>query len=128
EAADAPSAMDAGLELLGTTAREQIARDHLASPVFSGSLSTVIGGDRRVFTVTDFSGPEGSAGLAADISEIEAMQAERQRLERGHAETLDRLNTAVVIFDANQDLRFFNQAFQKLWDLDIAFLDSRPDN
>ena len=28
----------------------------------------------------------------------------------------------------SEKLRFFNQAFQKLWDLDIGFLDSAPDN
>ncbi|TWH36287.1 MULTISPECIES: PAS domain-containing sensor histidine kinase [unclassified Aminobacter] len=128
EAADPLAAASEGVELFGTGAREQIARDHLSSPVFSGSLSTVIGGDRRVFSVTDFSGREGSAGFALDISEAEAARTEHQRTLRGHAETLDRLNTAVAIFDANQDLRFYNQAFQKLWELDISFLNSKPDN
>jgi signal transduction histidine kinase len=128
EAADAATAAAENLELLGTAAREQIARDHLSSPIFAGSLSTVIGGDRRVFNITDYAGRDGSAGYARDISDVEAMRADQQRTLRGHAETLDRLNTAVAIFDANQDLRFYNQAFQKLWGLDISFLDSRPDN
>ncbi|MEP4419911.1 MAG: ATP-binding protein, partial [Nitratireductor sp.] len=45
-----------------------------------------------------------------------------------HAETLDQLSTAVAIYDADQKLRFYNQAFQKLWELDNAFLEARPDN
>ncbi|TIX03021.1 MAG: alkaline phosphatase, partial [Mesorhizobium sp.] len=47
---------------------------------------------------------------------------------RSHADTLDQLNTAVAFFDANEKLRFFNQAFQKLWNLDSGFLHSAPDN
>ena len=47
---------------------------------------------------------------------------------RSHAETLDQLTTAVAIFDAKEKLRFFNQAFQKLWDLEAGFLESAPDN
>ena len=56
------------------------------------------------------------------------MREEQQRTIQSHADTLDRLTTAVAIFDPNQKLRFFNQAFQKLWDLDHGFLDSAPDN
>ncbi len=47
---------------------------------------------------------------------------------RSHADTLDQLTTAVAIFDSSEKLRFFNQAFQKLWDLDHGFLASAPDN
>jgi hypothetical protein len=47
---------------------------------------------------------------------------------RSHADTLDQLTTAVAIFDAKEKLRFFNQAFQKLWDLEPSFLASAPDN
>jgi signal transduction histidine kinase len=47
---------------------------------------------------------------------------------RGHSDTLDQLTTAVAIFDAGEKLRFYNQAFQKLWSLDASFLNSAPDN
>ena len=36
--------------------------------------------------------------------------------------------TAVAIYDEHEKLRFFNQAFQKLWELDHNFLASGPDN
>jgi signal transduction histidine kinase len=68
------------------------------------------------------------AGLAADRSEIEAVRAEYEHTLRSHSDTLDQLTTAVAIFDAQEKLRFFNQAFQKLWGLDAAFLNSAPDN
>lgn len=128
EAQGPEAAVREGREFLGTQAREGISRHHAARPVFAETVSTVIAGDRRLFGVTDFASAEGTAGLAVDMSEIEAIRAEQERTLRNHAETLDQLNTAVAIFDAEEKLRFFNQAFQKLWDLDTAFLGSAPDN
>ncbi|MBX3581749.1 MAG: PAS-domain containing protein [Rhizobiaceae bacterium] len=128
EAADRETAIRESRELLGTQAREAIEKQHQTNPVFTQSLSTVVAGDRHVFAVTDFSGAEGSAGIAVDKSEIDTIRAEYERTVRSHADTLDRLTTAVAIFDADQKLRFFNQAFQKLWELDLAFLTSAPDN
>lgn len=128
EARDADAAIREGKELLGTQAREAIDRQHASNPVFEQSLSTVISGDRRVLAVTDFAGPEGSAGIAVDKSEVDAIRAEYERTVRSHADTLDRLTTAVAIFDEQEKLRFFNQAFHKLWELDHGFLASAPDN
>lgn len=127
--ADAPSlALRDGKEFLGTQARDAITREHQSSPVFEQTLSTVIKGDRKMFAVTDFAGPEGSAGIAADVSDVEAIREEHERTVRSHADTLDQLNTAVAIFDAGQKLRFFNQAFEKLWGLEHKFLVSAPEN
>ena len=128
EASSPEAAISEGREFLGTPAREAIARQHLATPVFEQKLSTVIGGDRKVFTVTNYAGGEGSAGIASDMSAIEVIREEYERTVRSHADTLDQLTTAVAIFDSGQKLRFFNQAFQKLWDLDGGFLASAPDN
>ncbi len=114
EAPDAETAIRDGKEFLGGQAREAIADRHKSRPVFEQTLSTVIEGDRRMFAVVDFADEEGSAGLACDISAVEAVREEYERTMRGHADTLDQLNTAVAIFDAEEKLRFFNQAFQKL--------------
>jgi signal transduction histidine kinase len=127
--ADGPeSVLRDGKEFLGTIAREAIASHHRERPVFDQSMSTVIAGDRRVFAVTDVAGASGSAGIAADMSGIETIREEYERTVRSHADTLDQLTTAVAIFDPHEKLRFFNQAFAKLWDLDQQFLDSAPDN
>lgn len=128
EASSQEAAINGGKEFLGTPARESIAQHHLASPVFEQTLPTVIGGDRRMFAVTDFASRNGSAGIAVDLSDAEAIREEYERTLRSHADTLDQLTTAVATFDPHEKLRFFNQAFQKLWDLDQGFLDSGPDN
>jgi signal transduction histidine kinase len=128
EAQSPEHAVREGREFLGTPARQGIAQHHLARPIFAQTLSTVIGGDRRQFGVTDYAGAAGSAGIAIDLSQVEALRAEHERMVRNHAETLDQLTTAVAMFGADQKLRFFNQAFQKLWGFDPAFLNSAPDN
>ncbi|MEC9243739.1 MAG: ATP-binding protein [Pseudomonadota bacterium] len=117
------------LEFLPMSAREEITNRHReANEVFRQSLSAVVRGERRVFAVTDYAGMHGSAGIAADVSEVESIRREYQSTVQSHSDTLDQLTTAVAIFDENQKLRFFNQSFQKLWDLDTPFLESRPDN
>lgn len=128
EAADQETAVREARELLGTQARETIAKHHQASAVFEQTLSTVVRGDRHMYAITDVSGRGGSAGIAVDRSEIEVVREEFERTVRSHGDTLDQLTTAVAIFDAGEKLRFYNQAFQKLWDLDTAFLESAPEN
>jgi signal transduction histidine kinase len=127
--ADSPdTALRDSKEFLGTASRETIVAHHEKLPVFEQVMSTVIAGDRRVFAVTDFAGATGSAGIASDMSAIETIREEYERTVRSHADTLDQLTTAVAIFDPQEKLRFFNQAFMRLWDLDQQFLDSAPDN
>ena len=128
DARDSAAALESGREFLGTQARDAISSHHADKPVYEDSLSTVVGGDRKVFRVTSFAGEGGSAGIALDVSEADAIRADFESMVRSHADTLDQLTTAVAIFDADQKLRFFNQAFQKLWSLDTGFLDSAPDN
>ncbi|PHP68959.1 alkaline phosphatase [Zhengella mangrovi] len=113
-------------ELLPTVAREQILRHQMQDQTFASRLSTVIGKERHQFLVTDWRGTAGSAGIAVDVTGQELLREEYDHAQRSHADTLDQLNTAVAIFDADQHLRFYNLAFQKLWDLDTAFLSSAP--
>jgi len=115
-------------EFLPTSVRDAIAAHHRDKPVFEQTVSTVIKGDRRLFAVTDFVGKDAIAGVASDRTDIESVREEMRKIQRSHSETLDQLTTAVAIFDAQEKLRFYNQAFQKLWDLEAGFLESAPAN
>ena len=117
-----------GAELFGSQALEKISAGRTADTGFHAPVSTVVDGDRVVFDVSDASGPAGSAGIAIDQTEFDAIRTELNKTIRSHEETLDQLNTAVAMFDENARLRFYNQAFRELWDLDLAFLESGPDN
>ena len=65
----------------------------------------------------------GSAGIAVDVSELEAVRTDLQRQMHAHVRTLDQLPTAVAMFDAKQRLVFHNAAYRQLWAFDQSFLD-----
>jgi signal transduction histidine kinase len=131
EAVDAASSEEVireGREFLSTVARERIRASTTPETPFHDKVTTVVGGNRTFFDVVDVTSPAGSAGIAIDVSVAEAARAELKRTLKSHAETLDHLATPVAIFDGERRLQFYNQAFVQLWALDIAFLESKPDN
>lgn len=115
-------------ELFGSQARELIERKRQPDGRFNDQVSTVINGDRAVFEVIDVAMPKGSIGLARDVSELDSLREEFDRTLRSQSDTLNQLTTAVAIFDSNQKLRSFNNAFQKLWGLDVSLLESHPEH
>lgn len=131
EAVEAKSAKDAvedGKELLPTVAREKIRATITPETPFREKISAVVRGGRAFFDVIDVRSREGSAGMAIDATSEEALREELKRTLKSHAEILDHLGTPVAIFDKDQRLQFYNQAFQQLWELDLVFLEQRPDN
>jgi signal transduction histidine kinase len=127
----------AGAKDLETARREQSALDknerELAanaraenSPKQSRRFS-VVGGQRRALNFTEIPlGDAGVIGAAVDVSEVAAAEARLQQHVDAHADTLDKLQTAVAIFGKDQKLTFYNRAFVKLWGLAENFLDKHP--
>jgi signal transduction histidine kinase/PAS domain-containing protein len=115
-------------ELFDKQARELIMHKRDEMGCFNGHVSTVINADRAVFNVVDITTASGSIGLARNVSELDAVREEFERTLRSQSDTLNQLTTAVAIFDKNQKLRSFNNAFQKLWNLDVAFLETQPEH
>ncbi|AWK87767.1 PAS domain-containing sensor histidine kinase [Azospirillum thermophilum] len=100
----------------------------------SERMPVVIGTERRLLEVTEapLPSPRGSGtlvvGYALDLTEMEGLQGELKRHLAAHAEVLERLGTAIAIFGPDTRLRFFNQAYARLWDLDEAWLRTEPTN
>ncbi|MGO8657830.1 alkaline phosphatase, partial [Rhizobium ruizarguesonis] len=86
---------------LTTVARERIRATTTPESPFHDKISTVVHGNRTFFDVVDVRVPGGSAGIAIDVSDIEAVRAELERTLKSHAETLDHLATPVAIFDGD---------------------------
>jgi signal transduction histidine kinase len=128
EAKNKDDAVGQGRELLPTVAREKIRAAVTPEAPFHDKISTVVRGERTFFDVIDVKSRAGSAGMAIDTSAEEALREELKRTLKSHAEILDHLGTPVAIFDREQRLQFYNQAFQQLWELDLVFLESHPDN
>ena len=115
-------------ELLGSVARESIKASATLESPYSDTVSTVVRGNRAFLDVVDARSAFGSSGMAIDTSQAEALREQLTRTLKSHAETLDHLATPVAIFDGERKLQFYNQAFVQLWQLDLPFLESHPDN
>jgi signal transduction histidine kinase len=127
EATSEGDAVERRLELLDQNGRRLILDNRTRGAVFNGRLPAIVAGNRRVFDVADVASPTGSAGIAYDMTAIEAAEAALRREIDFNARTLDQLATAVAIFGPDQRLRSYNAAYRALFDLDAAFLATRPD-
>ena len=112
--------LDKGEHDLAASARAQNA------PQQSRRFS-VMAGQRRALDFTEIPlGDAGVIGAAVDVTEVTAVEARLQQHADAHADTLDKLQTAVAIFGRDQKLSFYNKAFVKLWCLTETFLDKHP--
>jgi signal transduction histidine kinase len=127
EAKDEAAAVAENIELLDSAGRRVIADAHKTEPVFQKRLPAIVAGSRRIFDVADIASDGGSAGIAIDATGIEASEAALRREIDFNARTLDQLATAVAIVGPDRRLRSYNAAYRDLFDLDVAFLDSKPE-
>src|SRR5690606_19431157 len=69
---------------------------------------------------------DGSAGAAIDVAAFEATQGGQHQSSAPFDRILDRVSSAIAVFDADNRLVFFNQAYLRLWEFDEKWLRSRP--
>ncbi|QQM32755.1 PAS-domain containing protein [Martelella lutilitoris] len=114
--------------LLGAVVQQKLDEAVRAGARFDGRQPVVTGGNRTFYELSEVASGDGSAGIARDVSELQSVENALEQTLESHADTLNHLNTAVAIFDASRRMTFYNQAFEKLWKLDMGFLESHPDN
>ncbi len=91
-----------------------------------GRSRAIARGAVRAFNIYERSIDSGTSGFAIDVTPLEEAEKELERHIKAHASTLDKLDTAIAIFGPDQRLRFFNQAYVKLWALDEEWLKTQP--
>jgi signal transduction histidine kinase len=126
EAKDPSDAVTRELELLDRAARDNLARAHAVGGPYSERLPAIVAGQRRIFDVVDAPSGAGSAGMAIDATEVDAMRADLARMVEAHRRVLDQLATGVAIFNVDRKLIFYNTAFRSLFELDAGLLDQTP--
>lgn len=90
----------------------------------------VVDGQRRAMAVHNVPGGVSYAavvGYAIDATPEEEVRGELTRHRKSYAETLNKLSTAVAIFDADKMLDFYNDAFVRLWNMPEDWLSGSPD-
>jgi signal transduction histidine kinase len=130
----ASGAKDGESAIAAQTALDRSERDLAATARNQGAMHearrfAVVAGQRRAlaFTETPLDGL-GVVGSAIDVTDVAAAEAKLQQHIDAHADTLDKLATAVAIFGRDQKLVFYNQAFARLWDLPEKWLDGHPND
>ncbi len=126
EAADGSAAADAGAELFDIGLRREAAKALSETGVWKRRAGAVASGERRTYDAVEVRGSRGSTGVAGDVTEIAALRAETKRNEDNYSRMIDRLATAVAVFDKSKRLTFYNAAYRQIWSLEPAFLDQRP--
>ncbi|HEY1630938.1 MAG TPA: PAS-domain containing protein [Rhizomicrobium sp.] len=114
------TALDRGERDLASAARAE--GDTLEARRFA-----IVGGQRRALAFTHSPLDDGRiVGAAIDVTDVTAAEARLQQHLDAHADTLDKLATAVAIFGRDQKLTFHNAAFARLWDLPEKWLETHP--
>jgi signal transduction histidine kinase len=126
--ADAKGGSGEAPELLDTADRAALAAALAERPVVARRVAVVAAGERRILDVVAAASDEGSGGVGVDVTELELADAALKRTLDYHTRTLDQLATAVAIFGPDRRLTFYNAAYQSLWGLDTALLESRPED
>ncbi len=112
---------------LDKTERDLAASARSQNVMLETKRFAVIAGQRRAITFTEIPlGDAGIIGTATDVTDVAAAEARLQQHVDAHADTLDKLQTAVAIFGKDQKLTFYNKAFARLWGFPDAWLDRHP--
>ena len=107
--------------------RELAASARSQNSIVETKRFTVVNGQRRALSFTEIPlGDAGVIGTAVDVTDLASAEARLQTHVDAHADTLDKLQTAVAIFSRDQKLAFHNRAFARLWGLPESFLEKHP--
>ncbi len=114
------------IELLETRQRKHVAKAVAAGESYKARVHLIAGGQRKPHDIVILPVDGMTAGAAVDVTEIETAQGELDRQVAAYDRTLDRVETAVALFDRDRKLVFHNAAFTNLWSLDPEWLATRP--
>jgi signal transduction histidine kinase len=129
---DAVAGTDAASVVSEQTLLEKSERDLAATARSEGHAVhakryAVLNGRRRALALTGTPLDDGAIlGTAIDVTDLSDAEAKLQQHLDAHADTLDKLTTAVAVFGSDQRLSFRNRAFVQLWDLPEEWLDTGP--
>src|SRR5690606_24547641 len=121
-AASADDAVKRQVELIeptdGLTAAQVAKQAHDKDLPIERIVQATVGSQRRTLRLIDLPlGREGVAGYAIDIEEIEEQARAMRAFHEAQRSMLDLLSIGVAQFDAERQLTFANQPFQRIFAL-----------
>jgi len=125
-AEDQGDAVMAGRSLFADDVQNRISEMAAGDEAFSQTVPVEISGHALAYDVLAVPFSRGVIGLARDTSEHDVLRGNLSRLVETYARTMDQVETAVASYDSEGFLEFFNSSFVRLWNLDEAWLKTRP--
>jgi signal transduction histidine kinase len=83
-------------------------------------------GDRRNYRIFELPAGDGTLGFGQDITPEADARGQLRRHMEAHMEVLRTISTATAIYGPDKKLLIWNRAYARLWQLDEAWLESRP--
>ena len=116
------------IELLESRERKAVAKTLTQGSEYRDRVHIVTGGERKPHDIVVLPLEDISAGAAIDVTAVDTVQGELERQIAAYDRTLDRVSTGVAIFNRDQQLVFFNDAYYKLWQIDPGWLREKPND
>ncbi len=113
-------------ELLEQRHIEKISQTLGQGNIFHTKTRMILGGEHRFFDLIVVPNEQKSAGMAIDVEDETNASENLQRHLQAFDDTLERVATAVVIFDNNRNLQYYNEAYMDLWEFDRSWLETYP--
>ena len=126
EAQSENEVLEKQIELLESRQRKAVTKVIGEGQSYRDRVHLVAGGERKPHDVVVLPVDDVTAGAAIDVTAIETVQGELERQIPAYDRTLDRVETAVAIFNREQQLVFFNDPYYRLWQLDPGWLKTQP--
>ncbi|MFN3400491.1 MAG: PAS-domain containing protein, partial [Ferrovibrio sp.] len=126
----ARDAVERGLELASAHDLDQ-PRDLALAAQAAATLKSqerrfVAEGDRRNYRIFELPVGDGTLGFGQDITPEADARGQLRRHMEAHMEVLRTISTATAIYGPDKKLLIWNRAYARLWQLDEAWLESRP--
>lgn len=86
----------------------------------------VLDGKRHLMSITEVPVEGGMVGFGYDITYIEKLRNELGSYISMQSDLLESTSNAAAIFDSTMKLKFYNNAYLQLWDLDDTWLNENP--
>jgi signal transduction histidine kinase len=88
----------------------------------------IVGGERLLWNINELyiKDLNGTVGFANEISALEKAEHELSSNLSTLEDLLDSSSSAMIIYGSNMRLRFYNQAYARIWGVEEAWLDSEP--
>ena len=93
---------------------------------FTNVRNIILHGNNKPTSITTYPVSGGVAGIALDVTEVEILKRNLSTYKTAHQKILNKMDEAIVIFEPDQKISFYNSSFSTLCSLDNEWFKNSP--